>query len=760
MFNKSNLLPFFFYLLLILLFCGSIFFNIDYWGQYDWDDLFYCGLERVTVLKYHQLPLWNPYVGGGNLMLAHPHSSLFSPFFIPILIFGELLGMKINIIIFLLFGMLGMYFLSRKLRLSEFSSFLSGIIFMCSSWYPLKMLLGHIYECNIAWVPWVLLFYLKSLEKKRFIICASIFFSFIITSGAVDTSRCMILILPLYAILKSIQAKKFRPFSLILVLFLVTFLLTAAKTFPMMEFISAHKRVVGECFGSSLSVIKEILLNKNHFELQENFLGDWFEIGGYVGIIAMVLYAVGVCFRGKSHWPLLIVQLFILILMLANNFVINVWMLIRYIPFFHDFQIPGRSIAIFVFVLSLFAAMGLDFLERKISKEIFRKLIAGCICLFIILDLYAANSHIFNKIFIAPPPAIKADREFTQDDSNSTFLFERNSLYPSFLKNRGEVGGFGILDLKKGKIKFRAHKDNNMKYWAGKELLFKEKPEVEFIDFSNLADKKEGSIGEWQIFPTIYGSDSEIYHFCFAENNSRPSDWHLGYILFYVYSPSARKGIIKAGGITGVNLWINKEKIFEHFGIEGKRKGVKIDVSLKEGWNSFLFGAYTLAQEYRNWGIGIKKITDERGKSYEDLIYNLFKGEKRINDEDDEVYRGEAYFLDSSNTARIKFFSPNKVIILAISSQTDTMVLNQNYHSGWRVKIRDSNSGIFIPAKVIAYEGLVAVKIPAGNYTITLDFFPIIVKVGIIISILTILTVLCSVAFWHLYENRKAAMLE
>ena len=752
MFNKSNLSPFFFCLLFSFLFCASMFFNIDYWGQYDWDDLSYCALERATILEYHQLPLWNPYVGGGNLMLAHPHSSLFSPFFIPILIFGELLGMKVNIIIFLLLGMIGMYLLSKKLGLSEVSSLLSGIIFMCSSWYPLKMLVGHIYECNIAWIPWVFFFYLKSLEKKRFIICASVFFGFIIATGAVDTSRGMILILSLYAILKSIQAKKFRPFGLILLLFLTTFLLTAAKTFPMMEFISTYKRVVGESFGSSLSVIKEILLNKNHFELQENFLGNWFEIGGYVGIAVLMLYIAGVCSRGKSNWPFLIVQLFILILMLANNFVINVWRLIRYIPFFHDFHIPGRLIAIFVFILSLFAAMGLDFFERKSSKGIYGKLIAGCICLFIVWDLYAANSHVFSKIFVMPPPAIKVNREFTQYDSNSTFLFERNSLYPSFLKNRGEVNGFGILGLKKGKIKSRTHKDNNMKYWAGKETLFKNKPEVEFIDFSSLANKKKGSAGEWQIFPAIYGSDSEIYHFVFAERNSRPSDWHLGHIIFYVYSPDDREGIMQVGGVTGVKLWINEEKVFEYFGLEEKRKGVKIDVSLKQGWNSFLFGVYTLAREYRNWGIGVKKITDDQGKSYKDLIYDLYRGKERINNEDGMAYQGEAYFLDSSSTARTKFFSPNKVVISAISSQADILVLNQNYHSGWRVKIKDDIGGIFIPAKVIAYEGLVAVEAPAGNYTITLYFSPMIVKVGTIISILT---VLCLIMAWHLCRNRK-----
>jgi len=752
MFNKSNLAPFFFCLLFSLLFCGSMFFNIDYWGQYDWDDLFYCALERTTVLEYHQLPLWNSYVGGGNLMLAHPHSSLFSPFFVPILIFGELLGMKINIIIFLLLGMIGMYLLSRKLGLSGFSSLLSGIIFMCSSWYPLKMLLGHIYECNIVWIPWVFLFYLKSLDKKRFIICASVFFSFIITTGAVDASRYMILILPLYAILKSIQTKKFKPFGLILLLFLTTFLLSAFKTLPMMEFISAHKRVVGECFGSSLSVVKEILLNKNHFQLQENFLGNWFEIGGYVGIAAMMLYVVGVYSRGRSNWPLLIVQLFVLILMLANNFVVNVWRLIRYIPFFHDFHIPGRSIAIFIFVLSLFAAMGLDFLERKGSKGIYGKIIAGCICLFIILDLYAANSHIFSKIFVTPPPSIKTNKEFTQYDSNSTFLFERNSLYPSFLKNRGEVGGFGILGLKKGKVKTRAHKNNNMKYWAGKELLLKDKPGVEFVDLSSLVNKKKRPSDEWQIFPATYGSDSEIYHFRFAERNSRPSNWHLGYIIFYVYSPDDRKGVMQVGGVTGVKLWINEKKVFEYFGIEEKRRGVKVNVSLNQGWNSFLFGAYALAKEYRNWGIGIKKIADDQGESYKDLIYDLYRGEERVNGEDSMVYQGEAYFLDSSSTSRTKFFSPNKVIISAILSQADTLVLNQNYHSGWRVKIKGDVNGVFIPAKVIAYEGLVAVKVPAGSYTITLYFSPIISKVGITISILT---VLCLIVFWYLCRNRK-----
>src|SRR3989338_9091212 len=178
--KKDHCISALFYLLLTFFFCGSVFFNIHYWGQFDWDDIFYCAVERETILTYRQIPLWNPYVGGGNVMLGYPYSSCFSPFFIPILFFGVLPGIKVNIFIFLFLGMVGMYFLGRELNLSGLSCLVPAIVFMCSSWLPLKMLLGHVFTMNIAWVPWIFLFYLKSLKNFRSIVFAAIFFCFLI----------------------------------------------------------------------------------------------------------------------------------------------------------------------------------------------------------------------------------------------------------------------------------------------------------------------------------------------------------------------------------------------------------------------------------------------------------------------------------------------------------------------------------------------------------------------------------------------------
>ena len=55
------------------IFCAPLFERPGYWGQNSWDQyLGWNGVPRLTLSKYKQLPLWNPYEAGGNVMLAHP----------------------------------------------------------------------------------------------------------------------------------------------------------------------------------------------------------------------------------------------------------------------------------------------------------------------------------------------------------------------------------------------------------------------------------------------------------------------------------------------------------------------------------------------------------------------------------------------------------------------------------------------------------------------------------------------------------------
>ena len=90
----------------VIFFCISTIFTLpfllkwSYIGVGDWE-LFVtmAAVPAKTILHYGQFPFWNPYIGGGNILFAHPEVGILSPFFSLILIFGPIAGLKIQILL-------------------------------------------------------------------------------------------------------------------------------------------------------------------------------------------------------------------------------------------------------------------------------------------------------------------------------------------------------------------------------------------------------------------------------------------------------------------------------------------------------------------------------------------------------------------------------------------------------------------------------------------------------------------------------------
>ena len=100
-------------------------------------------------------------------MLAHPDSPFLSPLYVFVLMLGPVIGLKVQIIVYLFIGLMGMFYLSRYLNLSEKASYLSSFIFMLNSTYALHLSEGHVEWLAMAFVPWAFLYYLKSLKEPK-----------------------------------------------------------------------------------------------------------------------------------------------------------------------------------------------------------------------------------------------------------------------------------------------------------------------------------------------------------------------------------------------------------------------------------------------------------------------------------------------------------------------------------------------------------------------------------------------------------------
>lgn len=92
-------------------------------------------------------------------------------------------------------------------------------------------------------------------------------------------------------------------------------------------------------------------------------------------------------------------------------------------------------------------------------------------------------------------------------------------------------------------------------------------------------------------------------------------------------------------------------------------------------------------------------------------------------------YRGEVFFLDKKNSARLEYFSPNEIRVAVMLKDADTLIINQNYHNAWRT----SQGNLF------DRNGLLAVALDkAGSYTVILRYVPLDFYFGMIISLVSL----------------------
>ena len=100
---------------LSLAFCAPLFTNPQALGTNDWDQhLFYYGVVLKNVVEYGQMPFWNPWYCGGNVMWQNPQVALLSPVYPLTAIMSLQLAMKINIVLHYWIGFLGMHVLLTR----------------------------------------------------------------------------------------------------------------------------------------------------------------------------------------------------------------------------------------------------------------------------------------------------------------------------------------------------------------------------------------------------------------------------------------------------------------------------------------------------------------------------------------------------------------------------------------------------------------------------------------------------------------------
>lgn len=342
----------------------------------------------VDFLNSGELPLWDPYLQGGQSYLGQIANSALYPFNLLYFFLPLLKAFNLSIVLHFLLSSGSVYCFSRILGLQPLSAFISGVIYgFCGYTLSLANLPGLFF--NIPYLPLLFLFWhLFLLEKKKkwFVISVIVGLFQALTGSHEPNAMAMLSLLGwtlFYPYSPYTRHVLFRRSILWIVLGLFIIGTASVQIFPTIEMLfqssrqqgtnysafakySLHTKRIPEMVFPGFLGYADTLQPKIHYwgwKLVDDNMPLILNI--YFGLAVLVFASIGGSYRQKnnSHLPCSIrIYLFALFwlsfLLSLGRFVPFFSLLYHYIPFITLFRYPIKALLGGILPLALLAGYG------------------------------------------------------------------------------------------------------------------------------------------------------------------------------------------------------------------------------------------------------------------------------------------------------------------------------------------------------------------------------------------------------------------
>ena len=387
-----------------ILFGGHLLFGSDFVA-------FYMGMKKFLYdeLCLHQsIPFWNPYIFGGLPFWAHFESTIFYPFDILFWFLSPEKAFGYTVFFHIFLTSLAMYLLARTLGMVASSSFVAAVVYGYSGLVMATLYDGQMYRVQaFAWIPVVVCLIHLSLSKKRWMLYAlwsGAAWGIQLVAGAPQdafyTFMAGVLYLGFHCRTSAEGWRSYsRPVAVLGILFVTGLGISAHQVLPAFEFI-------GESVRGSFDRYE--YLTEGSYPLQgfitfflPHFFGNYtradFWVSGvpwsiplynlYVGVLPIFLLLF-VARRDSNRARLLFyaLTLGILALVLAFGSHTPVYRLLAVLPGFDKIRAPAKIIVLWSFAMALLAGRGMDDLFSLGARSLKRRLLmVSCLALLLLL---------------------------------------------------------------------------------------------------------------------------------------------------------------------------------------------------------------------------------------------------------------------------------------------------------------------------------------------------------------------------------------
>lgn len=341
--------------------------RISRWGVHDWAQFYsYYGVPKRAVAEYHELPGWNPYYYGGNVQWGHPDDPTLSVLFLPVLLFGEVAGSKINIVIVLVGGMYSMWLLARLLGVLVPGRIFAASVWALNGWHASHFAVGHMDHLTFLFVPLAVFFLLKSVDGLKWAAASGAVIALMYLSGGPYPFIFTSLLVVVVALLLCGSKNSIRPLWAALATLAFAGGLSAVKFLPTWEFTRMAGAVPADISGTPLAILWRGLFDPS-LPLSEKYAGlRWgaWEYAAFIGWIPAIAFLAGAVGAARRAWPWVAAGVVFLIASLGSASPVDFFALLTILPGLSGMHVPFRFVVHFILAVALVGAMGLDVLYR------------------------------------------------------------------------------------------------------------------------------------------------------------------------------------------------------------------------------------------------------------------------------------------------------------------------------------------------------------------------------------------------------------
>ncbi len=726
------------------------------------------------------LSLWNPYIFSGTPFMAGMLSAFFYPLNLIYLILPTHLAINYSIILHLFLSGVFFYYFIRYFGVERFPAFISSLVYMFAATQVCHIYAGHLNVLStIIWIPLLFLFLEKYFREDRFlyIILAGLILALQILAGHIQSTYYTTIGLFLYFLFRMVVlyrekrgAKLLVRHSLAFILLIaIGLLLSALQLIPTLELVQHSMRQAAPYeFCASFSFPPENLITfftpeifGNNIALAYWGRGNFWEMCTYLGVLPLIFILIAIIFK-RDKYTFFFTGLAILSIVLAlGRYTPLFKFLYSYAPGFNLFRGNSKFIFLTTFSLATLSAFGLQSLLKKNSFQRKGYLRFSLVLLTITIILALASGLLLLREGSHP----SLWRKILEGSAS----LEREITFPLDLSNPQVVTSVSSL-VSKSILKFLAFLIvSTLFLLAYVRKSFRIKVAKVLIFLLVISDLWLFGLKYLVTFPVKANLWSqEVVDFL-----AHDLDY---YRILTVEEPLLNRGMIYGiGNVAGSDVnsirWYNE---FINFS-QGKPPGGMQTVMLLRRFSptlNLLNLKYLLLPSH--WKVeeprfilafSDSEVSIYRNKDFLPRAYVVHRT-KTISDRE-SIFReiGRATFNprnyvileDSSVPAlvtgfsggkealpQIMEYSPNRVTLKATLLEKGYLVLADTYYPGWRVYVDGREQEIY-KANYIQR----AVYLEPGEHTIEFVYFPHSFRIGLMLSLFTLIILVSSAIFWH-----------